>query len=436
MKRRSNNDNNDIPAKKQKRGSITNSFIDEWSTDLSNDPLPIVFRDSIKNKTLEELYDSPRNNYFSTTLYTRKSITNQKQSGTCWLFAGLNVFSYTVINTFKLDSFEFSHSYLFFWDKLEKCNLLLQSFVDDPDNAQLSSLGDGNYWNSFSDLVDKYGLVPKSNMKETLHSLDSKNMNYILHKIVFSTCNKLSKNRYIKNRIKIKKQKMCQIYNILVKFLGQPPTTFNWVYINKYSIIHTVPDLTPITFKNMLSIQLSDYIGLANIPISVTSYNTKYSMKNTKSMVEGSQFTFINISNNMLKNLTMQNIEHGIPVWFTCDVKKGLHKKEGLLNEDSVNTNFFFGDMYNFSKRDKLEFSYIDAGHCMVFIGFNKNENGEITHWQVENSWGDNNNNGYLSMTDKWFDNNVFEIIIHKKILNNNNKILSALNKDPIPIKI
>ena len=42
-------------------------------------------------------------------------ITNQKQSGRCWMFTGLNVLRPKVIDHYNLSAFEFSTNYLYFW---------------------------------------------------------------------------------------------------------------------------------------------------------------------------------------------------------------------------------------------------------------------------------------------------------------------------------
>ncbi|MCL2316473.1 MAG: aminopeptidase, partial [Actinomycetia bacterium] len=56
--------------------------------------------------------------------------SNQKRSGRCWLFSGLNLLRAHVIESLNLDSFEFSQNYLHFWDKLEKANWFLTAMID------------------------------------------------------------------------------------------------------------------------------------------------------------------------------------------------------------------------------------------------------------------------------------------------------------------
>ena len=55
--------------------------------------------------------------------------------------------------------------------------------------------------------------------------------------------------------------------------------------------------------------------------------------------------------------------------------------------------------------------------HAMLFTGVNL-VNGKPTRWRVENSWGDKSGDkGYFIMSDRWFDEYMFEVAIHKKYL-------------------
>lgn len=98
-----------------------------------------------------------------------KGITNQKKSGRCWLFAGLNIMRPAVIEKYKLEGFEFSQSYLAFWDKLEKANCFLEFTIELADRKPLDReldffmkdpIPDGGWWRYVVALVDKYGGRP------------------------------------------------------------------------------------------------------------------------------------------------------------------------------------------------------------------------------------------------------------------------------------
>ncbi|MDE6397389.1 MAG: aminopeptidase, partial [Muribaculaceae bacterium] len=98
-----------------------------------------------------------------------KDITDQKRSGRCWLFTGLNMLRGQAINQHNLGGLKLSQVYNFFYDQLEKSNLFLQEVIDSRDvpfddrrveflfNHPLS---DGGTFMGVSDLVMKYGVVP------------------------------------------------------------------------------------------------------------------------------------------------------------------------------------------------------------------------------------------------------------------------------------
>src|SRR5262249_47718833 len=84
--------------------------------------------------------------------------TNQKQSGRCWMFAGLNLFRVGAMEKMGLKNFEFSQNYTMFCDKIERSNYFLEAViktadrdVDDRTVAYLLArpIGDGGQWNMF-----------------------------------------------------------------------------------------------------------------------------------------------------------------------------------------------------------------------------------------------------------------------------------------------
>jgi bleomycin hydrolase len=114
------------------------------------------------------------------------SVTNQKRSGRCWMFAGLNLLRVGAMKKMNLKEFEFSQNYTFFWDKLERANYFLQRIiervectVDDRSVAWLLErpLDDGGQWTMFVNLIKKHGLVPQAFMPETESSSNSAKMN-------------------------------------------------------------------------------------------------------------------------------------------------------------------------------------------------------------------------------------------------------------------
>lgn len=80
-------------------------------------------------------------------------------------------------NQVELDGFELSQNYLFFWDKFEKCNYVLETFLDtvkteDPTGRLWSYILrapviDGGQYDMFINIIEKYGMVPKNVYKDT-----------------------------------------------------------------------------------------------------------------------------------------------------------------------------------------------------------------------------------------------------------------------------
>ena len=87
---------------------------------------------------------------------------------------------------------EFSQTYLFFYDKIERANYMLRTFVEiaklgEEIDGRLfmfflrNPLDDGGQWSMLVNLVEKYGLMPKSNHSEAFSSTCSRHMNSLLN---------------------------------------------------------------------------------------------------------------------------------------------------------------------------------------------------------------------------------------------------------------
>ena len=90
---------------------------------------------------------------------------------------------------YELADFEFSQSYLFFWDKIERTNFLLETYIatrNEPLDGRLMGYllsdpySDGGQWDMLVNLVEKHGLVPKAYYPETNSSESSRHFNKIL----------------------------------------------------------------------------------------------------------------------------------------------------------------------------------------------------------------------------------------------------------------
>ncbi len=144
---------------------------------------------SIDNLAKNHANSGKVDTYFSVET-PKQNIHNQKSSGRCWMFTGLNVLraNFAKAHNDTL-SVEYSHSYLFFYDQLEKANLMLQGAINTA-NKPLDHndvtfffkhpINDGGTFCGVADLVEKYGLVPMSVVPETYSSENTSRMARII----------------------------------------------------------------------------------------------------------------------------------------------------------------------------------------------------------------------------------------------------------------
>lgn len=432
---------------------ISSEFISECEEEFNENPSNIIARNAVVAiGSMISTTNSNRLNqidhvFMNTIKKKHLKATNQGRSGRCWMFSGLNMFRHNVIKALDLENFEFSETYLFFWDKIERSNRYLRWFIDNKDDINVEKdsfkfmvddyISDGGWWNMFSNLVKKYGVIPKSAMKETWQSDDSDDMNKILNDKIQSTANYIMKNPKMNHdEIEdIRKETIKEIYNTLVKFLGEPPKEFRWAFTNDEDKSTIIDRLEPKQFMNMVipSTDMNDFVVLTHIPGKLKE-KTFYEIKYTNNVYEGENFSFLNLSIKELAKYAKQSIVSGMPVWFAADVCKDFNPYHSTLDDKLSDENTIFGNNYSFSKEERIIFRNLQANHAMSLIGVNFDEKGNPESWQVENSWGywdheTPGQDGFLFMSHSWFEKNVMQIVIHKNYLSRSIKRL--INKTP-----
>ncbi len=359
-------------------------------------------------------------------------ITNQKQSGRCWMFAALNTFRFEVMKKLNLKTFELSQSYTLFFDKLEKSNYFLESILDtldEPVNGRLVSyllsapINDGGQWDMLCSLVEKYGVVPKDAMPETAVSSCTREMNSVItRKLREYACilRKAHAQGASREELSAKKQEMLnEVYRILCICIGEPPKTFDFEVEDKDKKFHRDINLTPQEFfRKYVGLNLSDYISLINAPTADKPYHRSYSVKFLGNVKEGRQVRYLNLEIEELKKAAIAQMKDGSPVWFGCDVGKSSSRDEGLLDTETYNLENLLDTDFGMTKAERLDYGESLMTHAMVFQGVNLDDNGKPNRWRVENSWGEApGNKGYYVMSDAWFDEYMYQIVVNKKYL-------------------
>ena len=373
-----------------------------------------------------------------------EKVTNQKASGRCWGFAGLNLMRLSLAEKYNLKDFEFSQNYFMFCDKLEKANYFLENIFKTFNEAYDSRLmmhllnepvQDGGQWDMFVNLIEKYGVLPQSVMPESFQSSQSRMMNGFLtrklREFAWTLREKNKKGVKLTELRKSKEDMLSTIYSMLCIFLGNPPEKFDLQFRNKKKKFIRINDLTPLDFyKNHVNINLKDKVCLIHAPMSNKKMNELYTVRYLGNVIDGEIIKYANVEMDDIKRASVKSLKNNEAIWFGCDVGKMFHRDLGVMDVGLYDYESVLATNFSMDKGTRLEYGDSLMTHAMLFTGVDL-VNNQPTKWRVENSWGEKGGNkGYFLMTDKWFDEYNFEVVIDKKYLPK--RILEIFNQEPV----
>ena len=371
--------------------------------------------------------------------------TSQKKSGRCWLFSSLNFLRSRARESLGVKNFEFSQSYVFFWDKFERANWFLTDIIatsDEPVDSRLVQfllgdvLGDGGQWDMAVSVYMKYGLVPKEVMPESEASTNSRPMNARLRAVLHIGALRLreaiaagaSAEEVDSQRRKI----LADVWKILVVCLGEPPVRFNWQWRDDEGNFHRDGEVTPHAFyERHVGVDLSEYICLVDDPRPENPKGSMETVEHLGNVVGGRPIRYLNAPVEEIKRIAAAQIAAGEAVWFGADVSQpydrglgffvtGIHDYDGLFDVDFSST-----------KLERVRSGESAMDHAMLFTGVDLDEAGQPRAWRVENSWGDEpGDSGFFTMDDQWFTDNVFEVVVPKSALPED--LAAAVDSEPI----
>lgn len=373
-------------------------------------------------------------------------VTNQKKSGRCWMFAGLNLLRVGAMKKMNLKSFEFSQNHTMFWDKLERANFFLEAIIetaekpiDDRTVAFLLDrpVDDGGQWNMFVNIINKHGLVPQAVMPETESSSSTAKMNSILLNKLREgalTLRKLRESGAPMEAARATKQEILKaIYRILCIHLGTPPSKFDWQYNDKDKKFLRDGEITPLEFvEKYVSLPLDEYVCLVHDPRESSPYGKTFTVKHLGNVLDGDIVKYLNVEMDVMKDAAMRTITDGEPVWFGCDVGKMMRRDKGLWDANLFEYESLYDTSLKLSKSDRLLYHQTLMTHAMLFTGVDVVDNNP-RRWRVENSWGeDNGKKGFFVMNDSWFGEYMFEVAVQKSYLPT--ELQDAIAQEPIEL--
>ncbi|WP_321332102.1 C1 family peptidase [uncultured Bacteroides sp.] len=432
----------------QDRGGISNEMLQQIKLSYKGTTADKAIRNAIGGNDIRKLALNQENmvgmdTYFSDKVES-KGITNQESSGRCWLFTGLNVLRAQMIAKYHLGAFEFSQTYTFFWDQLEKSNLFLQGVIDTHEKPMddkmvewlfKNPLSDGGQFTGISDLVSKYGLVPKEVMPETNSSENTSRMVSLLS-LKLREDGLLLRDEAIKGATfaaleKNKTEILGTIYRMLVLNLGVPPTEFSWTRHDEKGNPVETEVYTPISFfKKYVNDDLTNnYVMLMNDPSR--EYYKCYEIDFDRHRYDGKNWTYVNLPVEDIKQMAISSIKDSTSMYFSCDVAKFLNIDRGLLDVKNYDYESLMGTTFGMNKKQRIQTFASGSSHAMTLMAVDLDKSGKPKKWMVENSWGaDKGYQGHLIITDEWFNEYMFRLVVQKKYAPA--KILELMKQKPI----
>ena len=428
-------------------GGISAKMLAQISEAYEDNPYDKAISNALAGTSIAKLAINADNaamidTHFSDRVKT-KGITDQKSSGRCWLFTGLNVLRAKMIDKYDLPGMEFSQSYLFFYDQLEKANLFLQGVIDTRDlpfeDRKVdwlfsNPLSDGGQFTGVSNLITKYGLVPAEAMPETYQADNTSQMSNLLKLKLREFGLELRDARKARpaELQKMKMRQLSEVYRMLALCLGEPVKEFEWIRCDRNNNIVSRETYTPMSFyQEFIGEDLeNNYVMVMNDP--TREYGKVYEIDYDRHVYDGHNWLYINLPVERIKEMAIASIKDNVAMYFSCDVGKFYNKNKGTLDLANFDYASLMGVTFGMDKKQRVQTHASGSSHAMTLIAVDIVD-GEPVKWMVENSWGPASGyKGCLIMTDEWFNEYMFRLVVEKKYVPED--ILKMLDQEPVQL--
>ena len=442
----------------QKQGGISASMLQQIEKSQGSTATNKALFNAVASNRIDNLAKNFSNrNTFDTHFSvetTKQSIHDQKSSGRCWMFSSFNVFraDFARHHADSL-SVEFSHDYLFFYDQLEKANLMLQGVIDNAkkpmDDVRVqfffkNPLNDGGTFCGAADLAPKYGLVPKSVQPETFSAENTSKISSLISSKLREyglELRKMVADGKKAQAIDARKTEMLStVYRMLAMALGEPVKEFTYQFRNRSGEpVGELRRYTPLEFYNETVGHKLDgtFIMVMNDPRR--PYHKTYEVEYDRHVYDGTNWKYLNLPMEDIAKLAIASLKDGKKMYSSYDVGKQFDRELGYLDTENFDYASLFSTTFPMNKADRIATFDSGSTHAMTLVAVDLDKDGNPLKWKVENSWGPNNGaQGCLIMSNRWFNEYMFRLVVDKKYVPENlqkefeQKPVMVMPEDPL----
>ncbi len=413
-------------------GGISSEMLGRLRSTYENTPSDRALRNAMAATSIDKIATNANGRVATSAEMSHRvksrGITDQKSSGRCWLFTGLNVLRSQMMAEHDLPELKLSQSYNFFYDQLEKANLFLRAVIETSsapmDNRRVqwlfqNPLSDGGQYTGLSDNIMKYGIVPAEVMEESFSANNTSRLRQLLSLKLREdglSLRKMAESKASKKTIEAETERMLgEIYRILALTIGTPPETFEWTRRDSKGNVIDTRTYTPQEFYRQYAGNdlKADYVMLMNDP--TRPYHALYEIDLDRHSFDGQNWTYINLPMEEIKKVAISSIKDSTMMYFSCDVGKFFDRDRGLLDLDNYDYESLLGTSFSMNKADRIRTYASASSHAMTLVGVDLDADGAPRRWLVENSWGPGANDGHLVITDRWMDEYMFRLVVNRK---------------------
>ena len=439
-----------LHAQASKDGAITPKLLEELRQSEPKSSTEKALHNAIAVQGMQDFFinnQRPRSIEDKFSIEVQSSgIADQKQSGRCWLFTGLNVLRAQLMTREKSGTFFFSQNYSFFWDQLEKSNLFLEGIIETRklpiNDAKVewlfkNPINDGGQFTGISDNLYKYGVVPDEIMPETASSSNTKLLGKMLARTLRQTGIQLrkasEKGESLAQLRKRKEDGLKKIYRLLSLNLGVPPTSFTYTLKDKDGKAISTETYTPQSFyERFVGADLrGQFVMLMNDPSR--PYYKVYEIEYDRHAYDGKNWTYVNLPMDEIKQMAIASLKDNTMMYYSCDVGRELDRSQGIAALDNYDYASLLGYPFDMDKAERIQTFDSGSTHAMTLKAVDLDASGKPVKWKVENSWGEKTGvKGHIIMTDAWFDAYTFRLVVNKKYATQ--KVLDLLKTKPVQL--